>query len=140
MELGVGFTYGRQPYSGMRAQWNSTMHKHLIVTGKTASPTKDPSVIERFLNDLVELVDMKVFMPARAKYCDDELNSGVTGDIVITTSHSSIHLWDNAVGNPYPGLLQFDLYSCKDYNPDDVIKFIQATFDAEITSFQVIER
>jgi len=116
------------------------MHKHLIVTAHVAEPTKDPKVIENFLNNLVELVDMKIFMPARAKYCDDELNSGVTGDVVITTSHSSIHIWDNEPGNPYPGMLQFDLYSCKDYDPNDVLKFIQETFGAVITASQVIER
>jgi S-adenosylmethionine/arginine decarboxylase-like enzyme len=116
------------------------MHKHLVLTALVNSPPTAPEVIERFLNELVELVDMEIFMPAKAKYCYDPNNSGVTGVVVITTSHASIHIWDNKPGNPYPGMLQMDLYSCKDFVAEDVLKFVEDYFGANIVSFQVIDR
>jgi len=116
------------------------MHKHLVLTAICAVPPKSEKVIESFLNQLVDLVDMEIFMPAKAKYCDDPHNSGVTGVVVITTSHASIHIWDNVPGNPYPGMLQMDLYSCKDYQAKDVVDFVEAFFNANIVSYQVIDR
>lgn len=116
------------------------MHKHLILTAVCDNPTKSEEVIVNFLNSLVKLVDMETFMPARAKYCNDSHNSGVTGDVVITTSHASIHIWDNEVGNPYPGMLQMDLYSCKDYNAAEVVEFVENYFDAKIVKYDVIDR
>lgn len=116
------------------------MHKHLILTALVGEAPTEPSVIESFLNKLVSLVDMEIFMEARAKYCHDPLNSGVTGDVVITTSHASIHIWDNVPGNPYPGMLQMDLYSCKDFQASDVLQFVEDFFNANVVSHQVIDR
>jgi S-adenosylmethionine/arginine decarboxylase-like enzyme len=116
------------------------MHKHLVVTALADNPTNSPDVVIEFLNRLVNLVDMQIFMEPRAKYCDDPCNSGVTGDVVITTSHASIHIWDNLPGNPYPGLIQMDLYSCKNFNPHDVLDFIEEFLSATISSYQVIDR
>ena len=116
------------------------MHKHLVLTALVDNPPKLEIVIEDFLTELVRLVDMEIFMPAKAKYCDDKNNSGVTGVVVITTSHASIHIWDNVPGNPYPGMLQMDLYSCKDFVAEDVLKFVEDYFGANIVSYQVIDR
>jgi S-adenosylmethionine/arginine decarboxylase-like enzyme len=111
-----------------------------MLTALVSQTPRDPEVIVHFLNRLVELVDMEIFMPAQAKYCNDAHNSGVTGVVVITTSHASIHIWDNVVGNPYPGMLQMDLYSCKDYSAEDVLKYVEDYFGANIVSHLVIDR
>lgn len=116
------------------------MHKHLVVTALVDKAPTDPQVIESFLSKLVKLVDMEIFMPPKAKYCDDAHNSGVTGVVVITTSHASIHIWDNVPGNPYPGMLQMDLYSCKDFQASDVLTFVEDFFGANVVSHQVIDR
>lgn len=116
------------------------MHKHILVTATVKEAPTDPHVIEDFLARLVSLVDMEIFMPPKAKYCYDPLNSGVTGTVVITTSHASIHIWDNVPQNPYPGMLQFDLYSCKDFEPETVLEFIQQYFGATIHDYLVIDR
>jgi S-adenosylmethionine/arginine decarboxylase-like enzyme len=116
------------------------MHKHLVITALVGQTPRDPGVVEDFLTELVKLVDMEIFMPAKAKYCDDPHNSGVTGVVVITTSHASIHIWDNVPGNPYPGMLQMDLYSCKDFEILNVLKFVEDYFGANIVSYQIIDR
>jgi S-adenosylmethionine/arginine decarboxylase-like enzyme len=109
------------------------MHKHILVTAKVNSPTKDPQVIEKWLSDLVEKVNMEIFLPPVAKYCDDPNNAGVTGVVVITTSHASIHLWDH-------GLLQMDLYSCKHFNELAVVEHVKDNFDVVSGSFQLTNR
>lgn len=109
------------------------MHKHILVTAKVNSPTKDPQVIEKWLSDLVEKVNMEIFLPPVAKYCDDPNNAGVTGVVVITTSHASIHLWDH-------GLLQMDLYSCKHFDELAVVEHVKENFDVVSGSFQLTNR
>lgn len=109
------------------------MHKHILVTAKVNSPTKDPQVIEKWLSDLVDKVNMEIFLPPVAKYCDDPNNAGVTGVVVITTSHASIHLWDH-------GLLQMDLYSCKQFDEAEVIKHVESCFDVTWGYFQLSNR
>ena len=76
---------------------------------------------------------MEIFMPPQAKYCKDPLNAGVTGTVVITTSHSSVHVWDS-------GLVQADLYSCKDFNEADIVDFMVGMFNLRDYNYQVINR
>ena len=109
------------------------MHKHILVKATVDSPTKDPQVIEKWLSDLVTKVDMEIFLPPAAKYCDDPNNAGVTGTVVITTSHASIHLWDH-------GLLQMDLYSCKNFSAEDVLEHIKDSFSVLEGSYLIADR
>lgn len=52
-----------------------------------------------------------------SKYLDVEGNRGVTGIVVIETSHISFHCWDEVS----PALIQMDVYSCKNFDPNRVI-------------------
>jgi S-adenosylmethionine/arginine decarboxylase-like enzyme len=76
---------------------------------------------------------MEVFMEPQAKYCEDPTNAGVTGTVVITTSHSSVHVWDY-------GLVQADLYSCKDFDQDDIGEFIAKLYNCQDWDIQMYDR
>lgn len=98
-------------------------HKHYIVN--LNSPNTKEFTAEaciNLLNDLVSAINMTTFLPARAKRCDTVGNEGVTGDIVIETSHITIHTWDT-------GRISLDLYSCKAFSIETVrevlIKYFQ---------------
>ena len=52
-----------------------------------------------------------------SSYVTKKGNEGLTAAVLIETSHISIHVWDKAD----PALIQFDLYSCKDFNVDIVL-------------------
>lgn len=90
-------------------------HKHLIVRGVMVAPLTEAEVLD-LLNHLVNVVDMELmklpnnpnvgFQPGE--------NCGVTGVAIITTSHMVLHTWDDT--NDF----QFDLYSCKMYDPKSV--------------------
>lgn len=109
-------------------------HKHLIVDFEWAGLSDVPTVID-FLNDLVKRIDMKVFMEPRARFCSSEGNIGTTGDVVIETSHASIHLWDDF------GYGRFDLYSCKDFHNLDVLDCICDYFGKiNVTNLVLLDR
>tara|TARA_B100000003_G_C10822960_1_gene327672 strand:+ start:450 stop:713 length:264 start_codon:yes stop_codon:yes gene_type:complete len=46
-------------------------------------------------------------------YCAVPGNRGVTGVVVIETSHIALHVWDETA----PALLQLDVYTCSELDP-----------------------
>jgi hypothetical protein len=59
------------------------------------------------------------------------------GEVVIKTSHAVIHVWD---GPGVESCLQFDLYSCADFNPYHVAGLIVGAFDPERVGVMTIDR
>jgi S-adenosylmethionine/arginine decarboxylase-like enzyme len=102
-------------------------HKHLLVNAKVSSPMRDEQVAIDFLNDLVKRIDMNIFEGPFARFIaeDAEGNSGLTAIVLIETSHIAFHIWDQVD----PGLLQFDLYTCKDLDLDEVMEALNEGFD-----------
>ena len=109
--------------------------KHLIIDSEgTRSPSVLDSVeyIYRFLEEIPKLTGMEVLIPPHVVRCHDHGNEGVTGVVVITTSHSSIHTWPNS------GVIKFDLYSCKDFDAEFIIGEFKRRFKPESMKAQVI--
>jgi S-adenosylmethionine/arginine decarboxylase-like enzyme len=102
-------------------------HKHLLVNAKVSNPMRDEQVAIDFLNDLVKRIDMNIFEGPFARFIaeDAEGNSGLTAIVLIETSHIAFHIWDQVD----PGLLQFDLYTCKDLDLDEVMEALNEGFD-----------
>ena len=110
-------------------------HKHIIVTATLRSPPQTATVVESWLASLVEKVEMKILMGPYAIRCDDLGNEGVTGVVVISTSHCSAHFWDTDC-EPF---VKFDLYSCKDFDPLVVLDHLKV-FDPVFVDAMVIDR
>lgn len=92
-------------------------HKHIIVTAHLSNPPDTAAQVDSWLIDLVAKVEMQVLFGPFSTRCDIPGNEGVTGIICLSTSHSSIHVWDK-LERPF---VKFDLYSCKDFSPEVVI-------------------
>lgn len=73
--------------------------------------------VRDWLTRLVKTVDMQELMPAEALECDDLGNEGVSGIVMLKTSHSSIHIWDRTE-LPYAKMM---LYSCKAFNIEPIL-------------------
>lgn len=97
-------------------------HKHFFATLHVANPPKDPGWVKDWLADLVDRIDMKIMINPVAEYCDEPNNEGVTGFVVITTSHISIHIWDT-------GLVHLDVFSCRHFDTNDLICYITDCFE-----------
>ena len=109
-------------------------HIHLLITGKIRNTKVSEQELKEWFSNLVKLIDMEEFHEPIAKYDETVGNEGVTGIVLITTSHSSVHIWDEN------GLIQFDLYSCKEFDESVVISEIDRMFDFEFLNTMTIDR
>ena len=95
-------------------------HLHLIVRGFVNNPPKVEEVLNDWLKRLVDKVGMVVVAGPTSIYVNEPGNEGITGTITLATSHASIHIWDAVV----PSLVQFDIYSCKEYDINEVLNHL----------------
>lgn len=111
-------------------------HKHLIIRAEANNPPTSPAWVHSWLNHLVEKIGMKVCQGPVTAFVDVPGNRGVTGVVIIETSHIAIHVWDE--GNP--GLVQMDVYTCGPFDPNtifnelgqfDLVKLEYKYFDRE---------
>jgi S-adenosylmethionine/arginine decarboxylase-like enzyme len=114
-------------------------HLHLMVRAEIVNPpgVNDVEAVKNIMTDLVDHVRMKVLSPARALWCDEPGNEGITADVLLTTSNSVIHIW-NYENNR--GKLDFDLYSCAPFTPEEVIEFLKERFQVTRHVFRFIDR
>ena len=89
-------------------------HKHLIIRTEVNNPPRDEVWLQNWLTELVDKIGMKVCRGPITAYVDMPGNEGLTGVVVIETSHIAIHIWDAVV----PALVQLDVYTCGTLNKD----------------------
>ena len=110
-------------------------HEHLIVRGTINKPPTSAESIDKWIRELVSDLDMEIAMGPFTWYCKDEHNRGMTQVTVITTSHITVHVWDEVS----PALLELDVYSCKSYDPQIVINHIEF-FEPENLEYLFVDR
>lgn len=110
-------------------------HKHLIIKAEINRPPTDITLLNDWFVRLVDKVGMKILMGPYSIYLNDPGNRGITGMVGITTSHASVHIWDEVK----PAVLQMDVYSCKDFNIADVLEMLKE-FDVVKSEYLVLDR
>jgi len=95
----------------------------------------------RFLEQLVEFIDMKAFSPPLVFHAPRvggiELypdKAGITGFIALITSSITIH---TIVPEKF---LTLDVYSCKDFNTDKVLEFTRKFYEFQNEHQQTLYR
>ncbi len=111
-------------------------HLHLLVKGYISHPPKSEEKLNQWFRELVNKVGMVVVAGPTSVYVDEPGNEGITGTVTLATSHASIHVWD-AVN---PSMFQFDLYSCSDFTPEQVLNHINEHFNLQSATWQFIDR
>ena len=111
-------------------------HLHLLVKGYIKSPPQTEKVLNIWFTQLVNNVGMKVVAGPTSVYVNEPGNEGITGTVTLATSHASIHVWDKE----NPAMFQFDLYSCSDFKPKDVLNHINDWFGLESAYWSFIDR
>ena len=94
------------------------VHKHLIIRAEVKSPIATEKGIRKWLRTLVNKIDMKIIKGPYASYVSKEGNRGITGVVMIETSHIAIHIWDEEL----PALVQCDVYSCAEFSIGEVLR------------------
>lgn len=116
-----------------------SVHLHLMVRAEIVNPpgVNDVKAVDTFMTNLVSHVRMRVLSPAVTLWCDEPGNEGITSSILLTTSNSVIHIWNYEDGT---GLLEFDLYSCAFFTPEEVTGFIKTHFSVTKMRYKFIDR
>ena len=92
-------------------------HKHLIIRAEVNRPITSEKEIKKWLRNLVKKIDMKIIKGPYASYVSKEGNRGITGIVMIETSHIAMHVWDEVT----PALVQCDVYSCAEFSSSEVL-------------------
>ena len=103
------------------------VHKHLIIRAEVNHPPMTEKYIRLWLRKLVRKIDMNIIKGPYASYVSEKGNRGVTGMVMIETSHIAIHVWDEEL----PALVQCDVYSCAEFSSNEVL--------AEFVSMDVVK-
>jgi S-adenosylmethionine/arginine decarboxylase-like enzyme len=111
-------------------------HLHLLVKGYITNPPKSEEVLNQWFKELVSKVGMVVVAGPTSVYVNELGNEGITGTVTLATSHASIHVWDAI----HPSMFQFDLYSCSDFTPEQVLNHIDEHFNLQSATYQFIDR
>ena len=111
-------------------------HLHLLVKGYITNPPQSEAVLNQWFKELVNKVGMVVVAGPTSVYVNELGNEGITGTVTLATSHASIHVWDAI----HPSMFQFDLYSCSDFTPEQVLSHINEHFNLQSATYQFIDR
>ena len=69
-------------------------------------------------------------------YVNERGNKGMTSIAIIKTSHIALHIWDET----NPGLIQLDVYSCSDFNPNDIFDKVNELFNTIKIEYKFLDR
>ena len=112
------------------------VHKHLIIRAEANKVPTDEEQLTEWLREFIDSINMKILMGPYVKYCRMEGNRGITGIAVIETSHIAIHVWDE----PNPALMQIDVYSCAEFDVDEIANKIKSDFDVVKLDYKYLNR
>ena len=111
-------------------------HKHVIVRAYVNNPPREAIALSDWCCEVIDLVGMKVIGGPLVVYSDMEGNKGHTAVAILDFSHLSIHVWDEVS----PSLIEFDLFSCGEFDPQIVIDKINKDFQIVKHNYMILDR
>ncbi len=96
----------------------------------------DRAFLHTVLDEYPDLIGMEKASPVvlRDIKTSSPLDDGMSGFIIIATSHVSLHAWP-----PY-AMLNLDIFSCEPFDVDVVARFACAKFQTQDIEVRAIER
>ena len=113
-------------------------HKHLIVRANIGKCPKEEDLnkISDWIRVLIRKIDMKLLAGPYTTYVNEKGNKGMTSVAIIETSHIALHIWDET----NPGLMQLDVYSCANFNPQDIFEKVNEMFQTVKMEYKFLDR
>ncbi len=112
------------------------VHKRLIIRAEADKPPTDEEQLKSWMLEFIASINMKVFMGPYVKYCNMPGNRGITAVAIIETSHIAMHIWDE----PKPSLMQFDVYSCGEFDVKEICNKIKEEFNVRKIEYKYLNR
>lgn len=111
----------RDPYVG----WHLTIDG-IVGKGEPTERLGNMQFLDGFLRELVNHLDMQILggphlyevQPQAQLVGTDEDEGGITGTVIVTTSHVSIHTW------PLRNRFALDVFSCKKFDKQEVVDLV----------------
>lgn len=110
-------------------------HRHLIVRAHVKNPPQDAEVLSEWCKRVISDVGMQVIGGPLVVRGEMKDNEGWTAVAILDFSHLSVHTWDRVS----PALIEFDLFSCKDFDLNKVLDKINE-FDMIYYSYIFVDR
>ncbi len=110
------------------------VHHHLIYQAKVGNNelgADSEKVFEQFLYNLLDEVKMKCLIPVQLKFSNQKAWTGIVG---IITSHIAFHFWT------IEKYVQLDIYSCKPFEKQKAVKFLNNFWKASDVRVLFIDR
>lgn len=116
------------------------VHKHLIVRAEVRKPVESIESLKAWALEMIDAVNMKLAVIPDctnpiAWDCKIPGNVGKTLVAVIETSNIGYHDWET----DYGALVEFDLYSCGEFTPDQVVQMFER-FDPIKLEYKFLDR
>jgi S-adenosylmethionine/arginine decarboxylase-like enzyme len=110
--------------------------KHMLVSAKSCMRVKvqDIELWKRFFTELVQDIDMIAFGGPQVYRFGEGIDEGVSGIQFITTSLLSVHT------NDASGDIYLDVFSCKNFDEQVVLKKIDKFFEPLCINHDIILR
>ena len=112
------------------------VHKHLIIRAEAVKPPMDETYLRDWMQDFIKSINMKVLMGPYVIYHNVPGNRGITGAAIIETSHIVMHVWDEVS----PALMQFDVYSCGEFDVKKICDMIKEEFNVKKIEYKYLNR
>jgi S-adenosylmethionine decarboxylase len=107
--------------------------KHLIISSRDGANLDNTILIEELLLALIEKLEMTILYGPIVLYhsASKDLESGITGFVIIAESHISIHTY------PHKNYVTLDIFSCNKFDALSVLSLIKETLGGLITYFSL---
>jgi S-adenosylmethionine decarboxylase len=112
--------------------------KHIMIDlyGCRSDLLADEKLLQRVLDEYPDRIGMQKVSPVflRDIKTSDPLDDGMSGFVIIATSHISLHAW------PCYGMVNIDVFSCEDFDTEDVARFAEEMFQTQDRELHEVER
>lgn len=111
---------------------------HVMIDIYGCSPTllENEAFLYRVLDTYPDTIGMEKVNPVvlRDIKTSNPLDDGMSGFVIIATSHVSLHAW------PAYGMVNLDIFSCEDFSMDSVVNFAISQFQTSDVEVHAVER
>lgn len=124
-----------KPYKNIDVDGIKYYGKHMMLTCEACSDSlRDIPTMKKFLQDLADAIDMIRHGDPIVERFGEGIEVGLSGVQLITTSALTIHTNDEACD------LYLDVFSCKWYDEETVVNFVNKFFAPQNFTYQIVLR
>lgn len=112
------------------------LHVMIDVYGCDPLLLADEALLHRVLDEYPSRIGMEKVSPVvlRDIKTSSPLDDGMSGFVIIATSHVSLHAW------PCYGMVNMDIFSCEEFSVEEVVFYARHMFQSDDVEVQAIER